>query len=352
LGRTPARRSEKKLYFYGWCNGKKSFDSITRLLRAQSLKFVLESTNPILTVEVPSDSLSEGFHDLLALWARGGTLQSPRPEESDPMTSLEQLTTLRYAQTGAVATLTLDRPAVLNALDRVMFDELEQAFGALAGEPSVRVVVITGAGDRAFAAGADIRALTETDAASGRAVSERGQQVFSLIETQLGRAGKPVIAAVNGVALGGGCELALTCTFRMASDKARLGLPEVKLGLIPGYGGTQRLTRLIGRGAALRLMLSGMIVDAAEALRLGLVEEVVPASDLLARAQSLAETIAGMSPLALGGVLEAVGRGEEKTLAGGLRDEADIFGRLCGTADKHEGLTAFLEKRAAVWQNR
>jgi enoyl-CoA hydratase len=268
------------------------------------------------------------------------------------MDSLEQLSALRYTRSGGVATLTLDRPEVLHALDRVLFNELEQAFASLAIDPSVRVVVVTGSGERAFAAGADIRALTETDAVSGLAVSARGQHVFSLIESELERAGKPVLAAINGVALGGGYELALACTLRIASDKARLGLPEVKLGLIPGYGGTQRLIRLIGRGAALRLMLSGQIVDAAEALRLGLVDEVVPAADLLSRVQALAETIAGMAPLAIGGVLEAVRRGEEQPLDEGLRAEAEIFGRLCGTADKHEGLTAFLGKRAAVWQGR
>ncbi|MBW4038112.1 MAG: enoyl-CoA hydratase [Acidobacteria bacterium] len=268
------------------------------------------------------------------------------------MKTLQDLRTLRYDQTGPVATITLDRPDVLHALNAQMFDQLESVFASAADDSSVRVLILTGSGERAFAAGADIRALADTDAASGLAVSQRGQQVFDLIENRLARAGKPVIAAVNGVALGGGCELALACTLRLASDKARLGLPEVKLGLIPGYGGSQRLPRLIGRSAALRLMLTAQIVDAAEALRLGLVDEVHPAADLLPRARSIAETIAAMAPLAIAGVLEAMQRGADAPLSDGLHAEAEIFGRLCGTADKHEGLTAFLAKRPAVWQGR
>ena len=228
----------------------------------------------------------------------------------------------------------------------------EFAFKTLALDPAIRAVILTGSGDRAFAAGADIRALAETDAASGLAASQRGQQVFALIASHLEAAGKPVLAAINGVALGGGCELALACTIRIASDKARLGLPEVKLGLIPGYGGTQRLTRLIGRSAALRLMLSAQIVDALEALGLGLVDDIAPAAELLPRALTLAQTIASMAPLAVAGVLEAVARGEDQPLPEALATEAHIFGRLCATADKQEGLTAFLAKRPATWQGR
>ena len=262
------------------------------------------------------------------------------------------LTTLHCTLDGAIATITLDRPEVLHALNSIMFDELEHLFTTLAADPAIRVVLLTGSGDRAFAAGADIRALAETDAVSGRANAERGHQVLALIESHLERAGKPVIAAVNGVALGGGCELALACTLRIASDKARLGFPEVKLGLIPGYGGTQRLTRLIGRSAALRIMLSAQFVDATEAFRLGLVDELVPAAELLPRARALAETIASMAPLAVAGVLEAVHRGEGHPLSEALHAEAEIFGRLCATADKHEGVTAFLAKRPAVWHSR
>jgi enoyl-CoA hydratase len=268
------------------------------------------------------------------------------------MPDLASLTTLHCTLDGPIATLTLNRPEVLHALNSVMFDELEFAFTTLAADPAIRVVILTGSGDRAFAAGADIRALAETDAATGLAASQRGQQVFALIQSALEAAGKPVIAAVNGVALGGGCELALACTLRIASDKARLGFPEVKLGLIPGYGGTQRLTRLIGHSAALRLMLSAQFVDAPEALRLGLVDEVVPAADLLPRARTLADTIASMAPLAIAGVLEAVARGEDQALPEALSIEAHIFGRLCATADKQEGVTAFLAKRPAAWQGR
>jgi enoyl-CoA hydratase len=255
--------------------------------------------------------------------------------------------TLQLETNGHIATVTLSRPEVLNALNAAMFDELDAVFQTISADPNIRVIVITGSGERAFAAGADIRALTLTDAVSGKQVSERGQQVFLQIE----RCGKPVLAAVNGVALGGGCELALACTLRLAADTARLGLPEVKLGLIPGYGGTQRLTRLIGRSAALRLMLSATIVDASEALRLGLVDEVVPAAELMPRAHALADTIAGLAPLAVAGVLEAVEH-SGTSFEEGLAAEANIFGRLCGTEDKHEGLTAFLAKRAAVWKSR
>jgi enoyl-CoA hydratase len=175
--------------------------------------------------------------------------------------------------------------------------------------------------------------------------SERGQQVFLHIE----RCGKPVIACVNGVALGGGCEFALACTFRIASERAKLGLPELKLGLIPGYGGTQRLPRLIGRSAALRLMLTGAAIDATEALRLGLVDEVVPAAELMTHARAVAEAIASMAPLAISAVIKAVARGESLPMEDALQVEAQTFGELCGTADKREGLTAFLEKRRARW---
>ncbi len=265
---------------------------------------------------------------------------------------MPDLTTLHLSIDGPVATITLDRPDVLHAINSTMFDELEHVFTSLAADPAIRVVLLTGAGDRAFAAGADIRALAETDAATGLAAARRGHQVFGLIRSRLERAGKPVIAAVNGVALGGGCELALSCTLRIASDKARLGCPEVKLGLIPGYGGTQLLPRLIGRGAALRLMLSAQIVDAGEALRLGLVDEVVPAAELLPRARALAIAIASMAPLGVAGVLEAVSLGEGHPLTEALTVEAAIFGRLCATADKQEGLTAFLAKRPPAWQGR
>ncbi len=254
-------------------------------------------------------------------------------------------TRVLIAHDNAIATVTLNRPEVLHALDATMFDELEHAFRELAADSNIRVILLTGSGERAFAAGADIRALTDTDATSGRAASQRGQSVMLGIE----RCGKPVIAVINGVALGGGLELALSCTFRLASDRARLGLPELKLGLIPGYGGTQRLPRLIGKPAALKLMLTGAAVDAPEALRLGLVDEVLPAPELMPRAHAIADSIAAMAPLAITAVLEAVARGDNLPLEDALAVESGIFGNLCSTADKREGLTAFLEKRPAKW---
>jgi len=259
--------------------------------------------------------------------------------------------TLRCEWDGAVATITLDRPEALNALNAAMFDDLETAFAELGGNPGVRAILLTGSGDRAFAAGADIRELVQVDSTAGKAASERGQQVFAQIENS----GKPVIACINGAALGGGLELALACTLRIASERAQLGLPEVKLGLVPGYGGTQRLARLIGHGAALRMMLTAQSVSPAEALRLGLVEEVVTAPELMSTGRALAERIAEMAPLAVAGVLEAVRRGMAGTIEGGFREEGfraetEIFARLCGSTDKREGLAAFLEKRAAKWR--
>ena len=256
--------------------------------------------------------------------------------------------TLRLSRTGAVATVTLHKPEVLHALDSQSFNELEHVVSTLKSDGSLRVLLLTGSGNRAFAAGADIRALIATDSDTGRVVSERGQQVFQQIES----CGLVTIACINGVALGGGLELALACTLRLAAETARLGLPEARLGLIPGYGGTQRLPRLIGRSAALRLMLTASVIDAPEALRLGLVEEVIPAAGLMLRAQQLAESIAALAPRAVEGILEAVRRGMDLPLLGGLAVEAEIFGALCGTTDKQEGLTAFLEKRPAIWQNR
>ncbi len=256
--------------------------------------------------------------------------------------------TLECHRSEAVATLILNRPKALNALNGAMLEDLEKAFDQLASDPEVRVILLTGSGDRAFAAGADIRELLRTDADSGRAVSEHGQRVFLRIE----QCRKPVIACLNGVALGGGLELALACTLRLASETAQLGLPELRLGLIPGFGGVHRLIRLIGRGAALKLLLVAQTVNAAEALRLGLVEEVVPAAALLDRARELAHTIAGMAPLAVRGILDAVQQIGNQPEQEGFRTETDIFTALCQTADKTEGLTAFLEKRPAQWQGR
>jgi enoyl-CoA hydratase len=247
-----------------------------------------------------------------------------------------------------VATVTLNRPQVLNALNSTVFNELDQAFMKLVGNVEVRVILLTGAGEKAFAAGADIGEIARLDVATGEAKARRGQEVLRMIET----CGKPVIACINGFALGGGCELAMACTIRLASETARMGQPEVKLGLIPGYGGSQRLPRLVGRSMALKLLLTGEMVSATEALGIGLVDEVVPAGRLMERAGELAKTIVGMAPLAVAGCMEAVRWGSELSLMAGTDVEAEIFGRLCGTEDKAEGTKAFLEKRAPVWQGR
>ena len=246
---------------------------------------------------------------------------------------------------GPVATVTLNRPDVLNALNAQLLHDLEAVFTLLTANAGVRAIVITGAGPKAFAAGADIAELAKTDAASGEQLALRGQAIFRKLET----CGKPVIAAINGFALGGGCELAMACTLRIASDAARLGQPEIKLGVIPGYGGTQRLPCLVGRSAALKLILTGEMIPAAEALRIGLVDEVVPAAGLLDRAQALASTLAALPPLALTAAMEAVDAGEGLPLEQALALESAAFGRLSGSADKHEGVAAFLEKRPAVF---
>jgi enoyl-CoA hydratase len=255
---------------------------------------------------------------------------------------------IRIERRSPLAIVTLDRPKVLNALNAQTLEELDQAFADLKEDSSVRVVLLTGAGDRAFAAGADISELAELSAEEGQRISQRGQAIFRRIETLR----KPVIACIQGFALGGGCELAMACTLRMAADHARLGQPEVKLGLITGYGGSQRLARLVGRGTALKLLLTGAIVDAHEALRIGLVDEVVPAPSLMQRAEALALEISLNAPLAIAGTLRAVDEGLDLPLDQALAREAEIFGELCGTADKNEGVQAFLNKRVARWAGR
>jgi enoyl-CoA hydratase len=249
-----------------------------------------------------------------------------------------------------VATVTLNRPKVLNALNATMLLELDEAFSVLADHSEVRVVLLRGAGGRAFAAGADISELAEADSAEGERLAGRAQRVFRRIETM----GKPVIACIEGFALGGGCELAMACTLRLASSAAQMAQPEIKLGLIPGYGGTQRLPRLVGAGAALKMLLTGAMINAAQALRIGLVDEVVEGDSeaLMARVSELAKQIAAMPPLAVKATIEAVGRGADLALDDALALEARMFGQLCGTEDKREGTRAFLEKRAAVWTGR
>jgi enoyl-CoA hydratase len=255
---------------------------------------------------------------------------------------------IRLEKRPPLAIITLDRPKVLNALNAATFNELDEVSKDLAADQSIRVVLLTGSGDRAFAAGADIRELAALTAEDGKAFSLRGQAVLRAIETL----GKPVIACIQGFALGGGCELAMACTLRIAADNAKLGQPEVKLGVLPGYGGSQRLPRLVGPGAALKLLLTGAIIDAHEALRIGLVDEVVPAADLMNRAEALAMEIAGNAPLAIAAVLRAVDEGLELPLDQALMVEATDFGELCGTADKAEGVEAFFNKRVATWKGQ
>jgi enoyl-CoA hydratase len=247
-----------------------------------------------------------------------------------------------------VAFVTVSRPKKLNALNRQTIEELDALFAVLASDDEVKGVVVTGSGEKAFVAGADIEELTGLDPEAGRTLSQRGQRVFDRIEWL----GKPVVAAVNGFALGGGCELALACHVRIASESASLGTPEVKLGLMCGYGGTQRLPRLVGRGAALEILLTGERVEAEEARRLGLVSRVVPLERLLPEAESLVRKMVANGPLALKATLEAVHGGLDRPMAEAQEGEAQLFGELCGSADATEGTRAFLEKRAPRFRGR
>jgi enoyl-CoA hydratase len=248
----------------------------------------------------------------------------------------------------SIAYVTLNRPKVLNALNSATMEELRSAFHDIKNDASIRVVILTGAGEKAFVAGADIGELAERDPVSGKEFALRGQNVLNLIENL----GKPVIACINGFALGGGCELALACTMRLASENAKLGQPEVKLGILPGYGGTQRLARLVGKGLAMQIVLAGEMISAQEAHRIGLVNEVTSAAELIPRAEAIAAKIIANAPLAVQYAMEAVNKGMEMTLAEGLFLEAALFGVCCATEDKKEGTSAFLEKRAAVFKGR
>ncbi len=245
----------------------------------------------------------------------------------------------------SVAILTVNRPAVLNALNTQTLRELRQALLDLQLDEAVRAVVLTGAGEKSFVAGADIKELAQQTPVSLRALGLAGQSVFDLVETL----GKPVIAAINGFALGGGCELAMACTIRLASETARLGQPEINLGLIPGYGGTQRLARLVGRGRALEMLLTGAPINAQEAYRIGLVNRVVPPGELMAAATALATQLANQAPVAARYILEAVHRGPDLPLADGQALEATLFGLVAATDDMREGTRAFLEKRKPVF---
>lgn len=247
-----------------------------------------------------------------------------------------------------IAYITIDRPKVLNALNMQTMDELRQVFTQVKGDKDVRVVILTGAGEKAFVAGADINELQKNNPVEAKEYTHRGQAVLDAIENL----GKPVIACINGFALGGGCELAMACTMRLASENAKLGQPEVKLGIIPGYGGTQRLPRLVGKGIAAQLLLTGDMISAQEAHRIGLVNEVVSASELIPRAEAIAQAIIKNAPLAIQYCLEAVNHGMEISQQEGLFLEATLFSVCCATEDKKEGTTAFLEKRAANFQGR
>jgi enoyl-CoA hydratase/carnithine racemase len=267
--------------------------------------------------------------------------------DSSPRVTL-MLANVWCEKKGSIAYVTVNRPKVLNALNTPTWTDLHAAFEDAKTDPSVRGVILTGAGDKAFIAGADISELAHVDAYNAEESSRFGQSVLDLIENL----GKPVIAAVNGFALGGGCETAMACTMRIAAEHARFGQPEVKLGLLPGGGGTQRLPRLVGKGRALQLILTGETISAQEAYRIGLVNEVVPASDLIGRAETIMKQILANAPIAVKFSLEAANKGIEISQSEGLALEASYFGICAATEDKKEGTSAFLEKRAPNFRGR
>jgi enoyl-CoA hydratase/carnithine racemase len=263
-------------------------------------------------------------------------------------TAAATLENVSYETKDAIAYVTVNRPKVLNALNAATIRDLRSAFETAREDSSVRGVILSGAGGKAFVAGADITEVARVTAVEGADMTSNGQALTNLIENL----GKPVIAAVNGFALGGGCELAMACTIRLATDSAKFGQPEVKLGVIPGYGGTQRLPRLVGRGRALQLILSGGMIDAAEAYRIGLVNEIVSADQLAARAEAILRQIFSNAPVAVKFALEAVNKGLETSQAEGLVMESSFFAICAATEDKKEGTSAFLEKRAAKFAGR
>jgi enoyl-CoA hydratase len=258
------------------------------------------------------------------------------------------LANVLYEKKGAIAYVTVNRPKVLNALNTPTWKDLRTVFEDARDDTAVRGVILTGAGNKAFIAGADIGELAHVAAFEAEQSSRFGQEVLDLIESL----GKPVVAAVNGFALGGGCETAMACTIRIAVETAKFGQPEVRLGLVPGGGGTQRLPRLVGKGRALQLILSGEMISAQEAFRIGLVNEVVPAADLITRAEAILNKIASNAPIAVKFALEAANKGLETSQSEGLLLEASYFGLCAATEDKKEGTSAFLEKRAPQFQGR
>jgi len=258
------------------------------------------------------------------------------------------LETVTYEKKGAIAYVTLNRPKVLNALNKTALADLRAAFEDARDDSSLHGVILTGAGDKSFIAGADINEVATDTPVQAEEKTRRGQHLMDLIENL----GKPVVAAINGFALGGGCEAALACTIRLAAETAKFGLPEVKLGIIPGYGGTQRLPRLVGKGVALQLILSGAMIDAQEAYRIGLVNEVVPKAELIARAEAILNQIGANAPLSVRYALEAVNKGMETSLAEGLVLESTFVAICTSTEDKKEGTSAFLQKRPPQFQGR
>jgi enoyl-CoA hydratase len=259
-----------------------------------------------------------------------------------------ELKHILYQVADGIATVTVNRAGVLNALSASNVRELDEALAAAGADANVRVLILTGAGEKAFVSGADIAELASLDPVAGRRTAEFGQGVFRRLETM----GKPSIAAINGYALGGGCELAMACTIRIAAESAKIGLPEVTLGVIPGYAGTQRLPRIVGRGTAMDLILTGRAVDAQEALRIGLVSQVVPLADLMETARKTALRILRNGPLAVRAAMQAVDHGLDVSFEHGCRMEASLFGLLCATGDMREGLQAFLEKRKADFKGQ
>ena len=255
---------------------------------------------------------------------------------------------LQYEKKDAVAYITFNRPKVLNALNRKTVEELQQVLLDAKNDSSIRVLILTGSGEKAFVAGADINELAQQTPVNGKEFSIFGQSVLHLLET----IGKPSICAINGFALGGGCELALCCSIRLASKTAKLGQPEVKLGILPGYGGSQRLARLCGKGTAHELCLTGEMITAEEAQRIGLVNRIYEPAELLPATEAMARKIVEKAPLAVKYCMEAIERGSEMPLEEGLFLEATLFGLCCATEDMREGTKAFLEKRAAQFQGK
>jgi enoyl-CoA hydratase len=262
--------------------------------------------------------------------------------------TIENLENLMFERDGGIATVTVNRPKVLNALNAATLDELRRVMLACRHDEAVRCVILTGAGEKSFIAGADINELAVQSPTSGRQHALSGQHVFDLVENL----GKPVIAAINGFALGGGCELAMACTIRIAADTARLGQPEINLGIIPGYAGTQRLARLVGRGRALEILLTGDHITAVEAHRIGLVNRVVPAGDLMAEAKKLGAALAGKAPVAVRYIIDAVNKGLDMAFPDAQVFEATLFGLVASTEDMREGTRAFLDKRKPEFKGK